>query len=72
LLLQTADVAAANARAQEDAEAFMKRVGGMDTNTSAYCRGRLHVVEQRAAHASVLRALLGPLVRYSTVRYATV
>ena len=49
---------AANAQAQEDAEAFMKRVSGIEVNTCAHCRGRLRVVEQRAADVSVLRALL--------------
>jgi hypothetical protein len=48
---------AANAQAQEDAEAFMKRVGKIEINTCVHCRGRLRVVEQRAADLSVLRAL---------------
>jgi hypothetical protein len=45
---------AANVQAQEDAEAFMKRVGNVETNTCAHCRDRLRVVEQCAADASVL------------------
>ncbi len=49
---------AANAQAQEDAEAFMRRVSGIEVNTCAHCRGRLRVVEQRAADVSALRALL--------------
>jgi hypothetical protein len=51
---------AANAQAQEDAEAFMKRVGNVEINTCAHCQGRLRVVEQRAADAWVFRALLVP------------
>jgi hypothetical protein len=57
---------AANARAQENAEAFMKRVGKIEINTCAHCLGRLRVVEQRAADVSVLRALL---VRFEVARY---
>jgi len=51
-------IPAANAQAQEDAQAFMKRVSGIEVNTCAHCRGHLRVVEQRAADVSVLRALL--------------
>ncbi len=57
---------AANAQAQEDAEAFKKRVGNIDINTCVHCRGRLRVVEQRAADLSVFRALL---VRCEPARY---
>jgi hypothetical protein len=57
---------AANAQAQEDAEAFMKRVREIDINTCAHCQGRLRVVNQRAADLSVFRALL---VRCETARY---
>jgi hypothetical protein len=57
---------AANARAQEDAEAFMKRVSGIEVNTCAHCQGRLRVVEQRAADVLALRALL---VRCEAARY---
>jgi hypothetical protein len=60
---------AANAQAQEDAEAFMKRVGKIEINTCAHCQSRLRVVEQRAADASVLRALLARLVRCQAARY---
>jgi hypothetical protein len=48
---------AANAQMQEAAEAFMKRVGKNEINTCVHCRGRLRVVEQRAADLSVLREL---------------
>jgi hypothetical protein len=48
---------AANAQAQEDAEAFMKRVGNVEINTCAHSQGRLRVVEQRAADLSVFRGL---------------
>jgi hypothetical protein len=48
---------AANAQAQEDAEAFMKRVREIEINTFVHCRGRLRVVEQRAAGASAVLAL---------------
>jgi hypothetical protein len=54
---------AANAQVQEDAEAFMRRVGKIEINTCADCQGRLRVVEQCAVDASAvlaLRALLVP------------
>jgi hypothetical protein len=56
---------AANAQAQEDAEAFMKRLGNIEINTCSHCQGRLRVVEHRAADASAvlaLRALRAQLV----------
>jgi hypothetical protein len=46
----------ASARAQEDTEAFVNRVGNIAINTCAHCRGRLRVVEHRAGDLSVLRA----------------
>jgi hypothetical protein len=60
---------AANAQVQEDAEAFMKRVGNIEINTFAHCQSRLRVVEQRAADASALRALLVRLLRCEAARY---
>jgi hypothetical protein len=60
---------AANAQVQEDAEAFMKRVRKTELNTCAHRQGRLRVVEQRAADASALRALLVRLVRCEAARY---
>ncbi len=59
-------VPAAIAQAQEDAEAFMKRVGNIEINTCAHCQGRLRAVEQCAADVEVLRALL---VRCEAARY---
>ena len=53
---------AVNARAQEDAEAFMKRVSSIEINACAHCRGRLRVVEQRAADMVALRELQALLV----------
>jgi hypothetical protein len=44
---------AANAQAQEDAESFMKRVGKIEVNTCAHCRGCLRVVEQRGGRIGV-------------------
>ncbi len=49
---------AANPQAQEDARAFMKRVGGIEINTCPHCKGAWRVVEQRGADPQALRALL--------------
>lgn len=42
---------AANAKAQEDARAFMRRVAGRDIDTCPDCGGRWRVVAQCEAHA---------------------
>jgi hypothetical protein len=59
-------IPAANALVQEDAETFMKRLGNIEINTCAHCQGHLRVVEQRAADASVSRAMR---VRCEAARY---
>ena len=46
-------IPAANTQAQEDAEAFMKRVGDIEINNCAHCQGSLRVVEQCAADLCV-------------------
>jgi hypothetical protein len=53
---------AANAQAQEDAEAFMKPVSGIEVNTCTHGQGHLRVVEQRSADASAVLALRALLV----------
>ena len=57
---------AANAQVQEDAEAFMKRVGKIEINNCAHFQSRLREVEQCAADLSVLKALL---VQCEAARY---
>jgi hypothetical protein len=49
---------AANPQAQEEAQAFMKRVAGIEINTCPHCQGRWRVVEQRGADVLALRSLL--------------
>ena len=46
---------AANARASEDAQAFMRRVAAIDVECCPHCKlGRLRVVEQRGADRAAI------------------
>ena len=50
---------AANARAREDAQAFMRRVAAIDVECCGHCKlGRWRVVEQRGADRTAIAALL--------------
>ena len=50
---------ASNPKAQEDAQAFMRRVSAIEISCCPHCKGgRWQVVEQRGADRSALRALL--------------